>query len=96
MLEELMIMTQLYLEKAIKNYASKDPSEAIKGFYQILNIEHTALMIAFIERNSMIEDGIANDSYLALLDLASNQIATVMSTIEKIASYKGIDINCFT
>lgn len=84
---------KLYLEKAIKNYASEAPSEAVKGFYQILNIEHMALIRAFIERISMIEDGIANDSYLALLLLASNQIAKVMSTIEKIASYRGIDIN---
>lgn len=84
---------KLYLEKAIKNYASEVPSEAVKGFYQILNIEHMALIRAFIERISMIEDGIANDSYLALLFLASNQIAKVMSTIEKIASYRGIDIN---
>lgn len=86
-------MKQLYLEKAIKNYASEVPSEAVKGFYQILNIEHIALMKAFIERISMIEGDISNDSYLSLLNLASNQITKVMSTIEKIASYRGIDIN---
>lgn len=86
-------MKQLYLEKAIKNYASEVPSEAVKGFYQILNIEHMALLRAFIEGIPMVEDNISNDSYLGLLILASKQIAKVMSTIEKIASYRGIDIN---
>lgn len=86
-------MKKLNLVKAIENYTSKDPSEAVKGFYQILNIEHIALTRAFIERITTFEGDVRNDIYLDLLFLASNQIAKVMSTIEKIASYRGIDIN---